>query len=93
MTKKEALVALSRGEGAVARAQDDEPVFILMARDVLAASVVREYARAAMRFRGLVPEAKLTDKLAEVHRVADAMDEWRSKNWEDYQWDPGVNGR
>jgi hypothetical protein len=85
MTKKEALVALSRGEGALARAQDDEPVFILTARDVVATAAVREWARAALRFRRLVSnDDNLLATIADVNRLADTMDEWRSMNWEDY---------
>lgn len=71
MTKTEELAALARGEGCLGRSQDDEPVFILCARDPVASIVIRTWATLS-GWRG-VREAKREEALA----LADRMDAWR----------------
>lgn len=74
MTKAEELQAVAEGRGCLGKAKDDEPVFILVAHDVLAASVVREWARAGERV-GAAPH-----KIDEAYALADRMDAWRDAN-------------
>lgn len=82
MTKAEELFALQRGDGCLAKSQDDEPVFILCARDVFAARLVREWADeveiAAVRTAELT-EARQR-KIADARRLALAMDTWRAEH-------------
>lgn len=47
MTKQETIDAAAMGEGCLGRSQADEPVFVLVARDQIAASVVRDWAERA----------------------------------------------
>lgn len=47
MTKAEALALCAKGEGCLGQSADDEPVFLLCARDVLAAGAVYAWINAA----------------------------------------------
>lgn len=72
-----------------AKAEDDEPMFTLLARDPLAATLVREWAdRRDRRFwvgteAGVVPQHDADEvtrhvrKVDEARECADAMDDWR----------------
>lgn len=71
MTKRETMEAAERGEGCLGRSQDDEPVFILVARDRLAADIVRQWAFEAKSLQ------VNQDKVAEAYDLADQMDAWR----------------
>lgn len=71
MTKAEELAAVAKGEGCLGRSQDDEPVFVLVARDKFAASTVRKWAETVAHFRG---HSAKTD---EAYALADRMDVWR----------------
>jgi hypothetical protein len=71
MTKAEVLAAAATGDGPLGRSADDEPVFVLVARDVLAVTAVDEWIRSA-RHAG-VNETKLLD----ARRVKAAMLAWR----------------
>jgi hypothetical protein len=82
MTKQEELRACARGEGCLGKSQDDEPVFILVARDMFAADAVRAWAdrvehKAAVT-GALTPERKL--KIADARGLADRMDTWRHEH-------------
>ncbi len=44
MTKALELESLAKGEGCLGKSADDEPVFILVARDMYAAEAVRHWA-------------------------------------------------
>lgn len=60
--------------GCLAKAADDEPLFILRAKDMVAPGVVRvwvHYARASG-----TPEAKLSEALA----LAERMEQWQKAN-------------
>ena len=70
MTKAEEVAAVARGEGCLGRSQDDEPVFVLVARDRYAAQAVRGWA-ALVHAHGASPKAD--DALA----LAARMDAWR----------------
>lgn len=71
MIKVHELEANAKGEGCLGRSQDDEPVFILVARDRLAAGCVRYWA--ARAFAQGVNAAKVD----EANALADQMDAWR----------------
>ena len=58
----------------LAKVADDEPIFVLRAKDRLASMAVREWAERA-ELSGS-PEAKVQEAL----RCAEAMDEWAEKN-------------
>lgn len=73
MTASEEIDAASRGEGCLGRSQDDEPVFILCARDPVAAIVVRTWV-VLSRWRGV-----RASKLAEAEALAEQMDTWRQR--------------
>lgn len=71
--------------GCLGKSQDDEPVFVLVARDRCAAAIIREWAdrvgqasaqRSIVIGRPVIPDA-LNVKLAEARAIADAMDAWR----------------
>ena len=57
------------------KAEDDEPMFILLARDPVAATMVRIWIK-LRRHDGL----NEPDKIAEAKICADEMDRWRKKN-------------
>ena len=67
-TAKEAL----NGEGCLARAADDEPVFVLRAQDQAAANTVRDWA---VRAKALGSPA---EKVIQAFDDARAMDAWRN---------------
>jgi hypothetical protein len=71
MTKADVLDATARGEGCLGKSADDEPVFVLVARDVFATSAVDDWIRAAER------AGVNTDKLEDARRVRVAMRAWR----------------
>ena len=53
------------------KAEPDEPMFILLARDPLAAKLVKEWARLRAQQTGLTP------KVIEAHKCAEDMNRWR----------------
>lgn len=57
-----------------ASAQEDEPIFVLLARDPLAPKLVRQWAANRSAMTGL------SDKVIEALRAADQMEEWRAEN-------------
>lgn len=79
MTKAEELKAVARGEGCLGRSQDDEPVFILVARDQLASDVVRWWAERflALRMDFGDFDGRAKAKYDEAVALADRMDDWR----------------
>lgn len=73
-TKAQCLEKAARGEGCLGRSQDDEPVFVLCARDVTAAKFVRLWAQDA----AIAGRSK--QKVSDAQRAADDMDTWRAVN-------------
>ena len=59
------------------KAEPDEPMFILLARDPLAAQVVRYWV--ALRMQSKPPTSGEAVKQDEALRCADAMDRWREE--------------
>lgn len=74
MTKAQTIAAAASGLGCLGRSKDDEPVFVLVARDVTAASTVRKWAETVVLQHG---ESEKTDA---AYRLADEMDAWREAN-------------
>lgn len=73
MTKRETLEAAAMGAGCLGRSADDEPVFVLCARDPLAANLVRAWAFKYEMVRGAEARATVEEALL----VAELMDLWR----------------
>ena len=74
MTKAKELQAYRRGEGCLAKSADDEPLFILCARDCYAPMTVREWAKRLSGGNG--PDAKVDDAIA----CAQAMEQWQAEH-------------
>jgi len=74
MTKRETLEAAAKGEGCLGRAADDEPVFVLRAKDVLATEAIGEWVGRA-RWYGVNKE-KITAALDDIT----AMVKWQERN-------------
>lgn len=76
-TKKETLEQALRGQGCLGKASDDEPVFVLRARDLLASASVDHWA----------DEAELTGtpkkKVDEARVVARKMRAWSNRKYPD----------
>lgn len=74
MTKEKEIAANLKGEGCLGRSRDDEPLFILCARNRLAVDTVDFWIRQAEHAE--VPDAKLND----ARRLLRAMRDWRETN-------------
>ena len=74
MVKSEEVAALGRGEGCLGRSQDDEPVFVLVARDKFSADTIRWWAKQVV-LKG--QRSQVDPKILEALALADQMDEWR----------------
>ena len=61
-------------ESCLGRSKDDEPIFVLCARDVIAPGLVREWARYA-KARGVNDE-----KIRTAFKLADDMERWQDVN-------------
>ncbi len=55
------------------KAADDEPIFVLRARDPIAAHIVREWAKLAETY-----DLHESEKISRARDVADAMGVWRA---------------
>jgi hypothetical protein len=76
ITARELREATARGEGPLAKAHDDEPVFLLRGQDCHAAELVEKWAIWAS---SAVPNAagrEMADKVAEANMIADFMRRW-----------------
>ncbi len=71
-TKLETMTAAATGEGCLGKSADDEPVFVLCARDPLASMTVRTWATGAIAAKLHIP--KITSAL----EIANEMDAWRA---------------
>jgi hypothetical protein len=72
MTKREVYHAALRGDGCLGNSADEEPVFVLCARDPGASEMVRLWAENAQHMG--VP----LEKVLEALEVVNAMDAWRA---------------
>jgi hypothetical protein len=75
-TKAEELVKLDSSDGCLGRSQDDEPVFILVARDRAAAATVRDWVHRAITLGTPADSPKITEALA----IAAQMETWRQNH-------------
>jgi hypothetical protein len=75
--------------GCFAKAMDDEPMFVLLARDQQAPTRVRDWAtrRKADISMGLKPETDMA-MVDEAFECADRMEAWREEN--DGKWRNGL---
>ena len=76
ITARELREATARGEGPLAKAADDEPVFLLRAQDCHAAELVEKWAIWAS---SAIPQAGgkvMQDKIGEARLIADLMRHW-----------------
>jgi hypothetical protein len=62
---------VAHGTGCIGKSADDEPIFVICARDPLGALIVRAWATGAIAHR-VNP-----DKIAGALRIAEAMDAWQ----------------
>jgi len=76
ITAKELREATARGEGPLAKAADDEPVFLLRGQDCLAAALVERWAIHANAMLPTYQSGALTDKINEARMISEAMDKW-----------------
>jgi hypothetical protein len=74
MTKKEVLDAAARGEGCLGRSADDEPVFVIVARDLTSTRAVFAWCRLAADIGA--PQAKLDGAVQDARD----MDLWRERH-------------
>jgi hypothetical protein len=80
MTAKELREATLRGEGPLAKAHDDEPVFLLRGQDNLAAELVGKWATlASVMVPSIDFESKRAKKVAEARQISDAMAVWPNR--------------
>ena len=70
-TKAKELAALTNGVGVLAHSDEDEPLFILVARDIYASTAVRQWAQLMLRDHGGSP------KTHGAFWLAAEMDAWR----------------
>lgn len=79
-TAKELRDATARGEGPLAKAADDEPVFLLRAQDNLAAELVHKWAiHAGLLVPAVDIDSRMGKKAAEAKAIAEAMDAWHTR--------------
>jgi hypothetical protein len=71
-TKAETLAQAARGEGCLGKAADDEPVFVLRAKDPAAVLAVRIWCSIALALGAHEPE-----KIADAEVEASRMQCWR----------------
>lgn len=76
ITARQLREATTRGEGPLAKAGDDEPVFLLRAQDNLAADLVDQWAIQASVAIPNIGGSDLGHKVAEARLIADTMRRW-----------------
>ena len=76
ITARELREATLRGEGPLAKAHDDEPVFLLRAQDNIASGLVESWAIQASVAIPNVGGGAMTHKVAEARLISDLMRRW-----------------
>lgn len=74
MTKLETMRAAARGQGCLGRADDDEPVFVLRAKDALAADILWEWIHQAR------VNSVNSDKIDAAQDDLEAFRQWRKQH-------------
>lgn len=80
MNKTETIEAALQGDGCLGRSADDEPVFVLCARDRFAPGLVRKWAdrvEAVANEHGEGTE-RTRQKIASARELADEMEAWQA---------------
>ena len=81
-TKADILEGLRIGTGVLFRAEDDEPIFVLRARDAIAPAIVEKWAADLImrnNFDGFGLE-RVQKKVGAALKLANDMREWQAKN-------------
>jgi hypothetical protein len=76
ITARELREATARGEGPLAKAADDEPVFLLRAQDCLAANLVDTWVIQMSVGVPAVGGRDMAHKVSEAREIADQMRLW-----------------
>lgn len=76
ITAKELREATLRGEGPLAKAADDEPVFLLRAQDNLAAGLVESWAIQASAQAPTIESQAVMNKVNEARLISEFMYKW-----------------
>jgi hypothetical protein len=76
ITAKELREATLRGEGPLAKAADDEPVFLLRGQDCLAAGLVEKWTIQANAMIPTCGSRMMQDKINEAKLISEFMDKW-----------------
>lgn len=77
ITAKELREATLRGEGPLAKAHDDEPVFLLRGQDNLAADFVEKWSiHAGLLVPSVDIDSAMAKKVSEAKAIAEAMRAW-----------------
>jgi len=76
LTKKQVLEWANVGEGALGKAADDEPVFVLRAQDCHAADLVEKWATWVSVDIGSAGDGAKAKKVAEARQIAEEMRRW-----------------
>jgi hypothetical protein len=76
ITAKELREATLRGEGPLAKAADEEPVFLLRAQDNLAAGLVDRWAVQASVAIPSIGGSEMSHKVGEARLIAELMRDW-----------------
>lgn len=84
-TKKEVLEAAARGEGCLGKSQDDEPVFVLTARDIYAPGTIRHWAMqlgpGSSNDKSHPDYGKpINPKFRDAMEIANTMADWQAKH-------------
>lgn len=74
VTAKEVIAGLDKGRGCLANAHEDEPVFVLRAKDVCFQGAVSRWLEIARR------HGVNHDKIEGVERILQSAQVWQSKN-------------
>jgi hypothetical protein len=76
ITAKELREATLRGEGPLAKAADDEPVFLLRGQDCHSADLVEKWAIWVSVAIPHTEGSQISNKVAEARLISDAMRRW-----------------
>lgn len=69
------------------RAHDDEPLFVIRAKDELSATLVRQWAETAAMTNAHEPE-----KIQEARMLAESMENWRKENEDVHRHEDSESG-
>lgn len=73
--------------GCLAKALSDEPFFVLLARDLIAPTVIRAWADRRAQLGVVGDRRQDAEQLQEALETADAMEKWREEH--DGEWRRG----